>query len=162
VARGPIGQLLGIDPALLRANQSQQEALEQIYLLTRPEVDGYCRDLVAAINNEFLVLEIEQLLIKPLHPLAPHVVHALKRVFLGDQIADELAIPDTRLKHVIRTVGPVLAGMNRVVDRIPGALPGPMGERYRLKQDARLRDRYSVRHDLVDAAPTGKPHPART
>jgi hypothetical protein len=159
-----IGHLLGIDPALLSANQAQQEALEQIYLLTRPEVDEYCRDLVAAINNEFLVLEIEQLLIRPLHPLAPHVVHALERVFLGDQIADELAIPDTRLKHVIRTVGPVLAGMNRVVDRIPGALPvrTAMGERYRLKQDARLRARYSVRHDLVDLAPTGKPHPART
>lgn len=131
--------------------------------MTRPEVDDYCRDLVGAINDEFLVLEIEQLLVKPLHPLAPHVVHALERVFLGDQIADELAIPDTRLKHVIRVAGPVLAGINRAIDRIPGTLPvrTAMGERYRISQDARLRARYSVRHDLVDAAPTGKPHPAR-
>ncbi len=158
-----IGHLIGIDPALLSTNQPEQESLEQLYLLTRPPVDDYCRDLVGAINREFLVLEIEQLLIQPLHPLAPHVVHALERVFLGDQIADELAIPDTRLKHVIRGVGPVLAGINRVVDRIPGTLPvrTAMGERYRLAQDARLRARYSVRHDLVDAAPTGRPHPAR-
>jgi hypothetical protein len=159
-----IGHLLGIDPALLAANQADQEALEKLYLLTRPEVEDYCRDLVAAINNEFLVLEIEQLLIRPLHGLAPRVVHALERVFLGDQIADELAIPATRLTHVIRTLGPVLAGLNRVIDRIPGTLPlrTAMGERYRITQDGRLRERYSVRHDLVDAAPTGKPHPART
>ena len=159
-----IGHLLGIDPSLLAANQAQQEALEQLYLLTRPEVDDFCRELVAAINNEFLVLEIEQLLIRPLHPLAPHVVHALERVFLGDEIADELAIPDTRLKHVIHSVGPVLAGINRAVDRIPGTLPirTALGARYRIKQDARLRARYSVSHDLVDAAPTGKPHPARS
>ena len=159
-----IGHLLGIEPALLAANRSQQEALESIYLLTRPEVQDYCRELVAAINSEFLVLEIEQLLVRPLHPLAPHVVHALERVFLGAQIADELAIPDTRLTHVIRILGPVLAALNRVVDRIPGSLPirTALGERYRIRQDARLRARYSVRHDLVDAAPSGRPHPART
>ncbi|MGV8907427.1 MAG: oxygenase MpaB family protein [Propionicimonas sp.] len=159
-----IGHLLGIAPALLSKNREEQEALEQLYLLTRPEVEDYCRDLVAAINNEFLVLEIEQLLIRPLHGLAPRIVHALERVFLGDQIADELAIPATRLTHLIRVIGPVLGGLNRAIDAIPGTLPirAAAGERYRITQDARLRARYSVRHDLVDAAPTGKPHPARS
>ena len=159
-----IGHLLGIDPALLATNQAQQEALEGIYLLTRPAVDDFCRELVAAINSEFLVLEIEQLLLRPLHPLAPHVVHGLERVFLGAQIANELAIPPTRLTHVIGILGPALAAINRVIDRIPGSLPlrTARGERYRISQDARLRTRYSVRHDLVDAAPTGRPHPARS
>ena len=158
-----IGHLLGIHPDLLSTNQVEQEALEELYLMTRPEVDDYCRDLVGAINREFLVPEIEQLLPRPVHALAPPIVHALERVFLGDQIAGELAIPDTRLKHVIRIVGPVLAGINRVLDRTPGmlSLRTAMGERYRIRQDARLRERYAVRHDLVDAAPTGKPHPAR-
>lgn len=159
-----IGHLLGIRTDLLATNQADQEALEQLYLMTRPEVDDYCRDLVGAINREFLVPEIEQLLPRPVHAWAPPIVHALERVFLGDQIAGELAIPDTRLKNVIRRVGPVLAGINRVLDRTPGMLPlrTAMGERYRIKQDARLRARYSVRHDLVDAAPTGRPHPARS
>jgi len=158
-----IGHLLGIRADLLATNQSEQEALEQLYLMTRPEVDDYCRDLVGAINREFLVPEIEQLLPRRVHAWAPAIVHALERVFLGDQIAEELAIPDTRLKNAIRRVGPVLAGVNRLIDRTPGMLPlrTAMGERYRIKQDARLRARYAVRHDLVDEAPTGKPHPAR-
>lgn len=159
-----IGHLLGVAPLLLPKNKAEQEALERIYLLTRPEVEDFCRDLVASINADFLVPEIEQLLLhRRLHSAAPSVVHALERVFLGDQIADELAIPDTRLKHVIRRVGAVLAGINGAIDRIPFTLPmrTAMGERYRIKQDIRLRTRYSVHHDLVDVAPAGKPHPAR-
>ena len=68
------------------------------------------------------------------------------------------------MKNVIRLVGPMLAGVNRVVDRTPGTLPlrTALGERYRIKQDARLRAQYAVHHDLVDEAPSGKPHPART
>ncbi len=148
-----IGHLLGIRADLLATNQAEQEALEQLYLMTRPEVDDYCRDLVGAINREF----------RRVHAWAPAIVHSLERVFLGDQIAEELAIPDTRLKNAIRRVGPVLAEINRLIDRTPGMLPlrTTMGERYRIKQDARLRARYAVRHDLVDEAPTGNPHPAR-
>lgn len=159
-----LGHLLGIEPALLAADEQEQRALEELYLMTRPEVDDYCRDLVAAINRDFLVLEIEQLLVPWLHPLAPRVVHALERLFLGDGIADELRIPPTRLTGVLRALGPVLAVGNRLVDLVPGTLPlrTAQGDRYRIRQDARLRARYSVSHDLVDAAPEGTPHPARS
>lgn len=159
-----VGHLLGIRADLLPGDQGAQEALEEIYLLTRPEVDDYCRRLVGAINADFLVPEIEQLLPHPrLRLLAPPVVHGLERVFLGDRIAGELGIPDTRVKHLVRALGPVLATVNRVVDRVPGSLERrtARGERYRVQQDERLRTRYSVRHDLVDAAPDGQPHPAR-
>ena len=112
------------------------------------------RQMVGAINREFLVPEIEQLLPRRVHAWAPPIVHALERVFLGDQIAGELAIPDTRLTFAIRGVGPVLGAINRVLDRTPGMLRlrTDRGERYRIRQDARLRARYAVRHDLVDAA----------
>jgi hypothetical protein len=158
-----LGHLLGVEDALLPTNRAEQEALEELYLLTRPEVDDYCRDLVGAINREFLVAEIEQLLPRRLHRWAPPVVHALERVFLGDGIADELAIPATRLTKVIRVIGPALGVINRALDRLSWTLPArsARGERYRVAQDARLRARYSVHHDLVDAAPTGRPHPAR-
>ncbi len=159
-----IGHLLGIDERLLPTDEAEQEALEGIYLLTRPPVDEYCRELVGAINSEFLVPEIEQLVPARLHPVAPKVVAALERVFIGDGIADELGVARTRLKHVVRAAGPVIGAVNATLDRVPFTL-GPrtrMGERYREAQDARLRARYGVQHDLVDASPGGgKPHPAR-
>ncbi len=159
-----IGHLLGIDPDLLPQGRADQEALEEIYLLTRPEVEDYCRRLVGSINSDFLVPEIEELLPYPrLHVLAPPTVHGLERVFLGDQVADELGIPESRVKLLVRALGPVLGTLNAAVDRVPGTLARrtARGERYRLRQDARLRARYSVQHDLVDAAPGGQPHPAR-
>ncbi|WP_435743952.1 oxygenase MpaB family protein [Nocardioides sp. SYSU DS0663] len=159
-----VGHLLGIDPRLLPRDEAEQEALEGIYLLTRPPVDDYCRELVAAINSEFLVPEIEQITPRRLHRTAPRLVAALERVFIGDQIADELGIADTRLKHVVRAVGPAIGAVNATLDRVPATL-GPRnrrGERYREAQDARLRSRYGVQHDLVDASPGGgKAHPAR-
>lgn len=159
-----LGHLLGIDPALLPTDEAEQEALEGIYLLTRPPVDEYCRELVGAIGSDFLVPEIEQLVPPVLHPVAPTVVAALERVFIGDAIADELGIADTRLKHLVRAAGPVLGAVNAALDRLPPTL-GPRtrrGEQYREAQDARLRARYGVQHDLVDASPGGgRPHPAR-
>ncbi|MCD4524959.1 oxygenase MpaB family protein [Nocardioides sp. cx-173] len=163
-----LGHLLGIDAALLPRDRQEQERLEEIYLLTRPPVDAYCRDLVGSINSEFLVPEIEALL--PARParlrrLAPPVVHGLERVFLGDEIADELGIaPAPRTTRLIERVGPVLARVNATLDRQAWTLEPRrrLGERYRLKQDERLRSRYSVRHDLVDESPAGgRPHPAR-
>lgn len=159
-----VGHLLGVRADLLPVDQADQQVLEDLYLLTRPEVDDYCRRLVAAINAEFLVLEIEELLPARLHPAAPPIVHALERIFLGDAVADELGIPRTRMTYAVRVLGPVLRTVNALVDRIPGTLAWRtrMGERYRDKQERRLRTRYAVNHDLVDDSPAGgKAHPAR-
>lgn len=159
-----VGHLLGIDAALLPADRSAQEALEEIYLLTRPPVDDYCRRLVASINADFLIPEIEQLLPRRLHRAAPRVVHALERLFLGDEVADDLAVPRTRLTTVLRHGGPALGIVNSTLDHIPATL-GPrtrLGLRYRDRQDVRLRAQYGVHHDLVDDSPaSGRAHPAR-
>ena len=88
-----IGHLLGIRADLLATNQAEQEALEELYLMTRPAVDQYCRDLVGAINREFLVPEIEQLLPRRLHVWAPPIVHALERVFLVTRSPESLRSP---------------------------------------------------------------------
>ena len=159
-----VGHLLGIEEDLLPVDRAGQEVLEHLYLLTRPVVDDYCRDLVRGINTEFLVPEIEQLLPRPLHKFAPPVVHALERVFLGDPVAEELAIPASRLTGPVRAVGPLLGAVNGALDRVPGllGLRTTAGRRYRERQERRLRERYAVRHDLVDASPAGgRPHPAR-
>ncbi|TIC88672.1 DUF2236 domain-containing protein [Nocardioides sp. GY 10113] len=159
-----IGHLLGIEEALLPRDAAEQQRLEEIYLLTRPEVDDYCRSLVASINREFLVPEIEGVLPRFLHPRAPEVVHALERIFLGAEIADDLAIPPTRLVGAVLAGGRVLSGVNRLRDRVPGSMAARSrrGKRFEAVQEARLRRDWGVQHDLVDDSPGGgRPHPAR-
>lgn len=159
-----VGHLLGIDPALLPADAAEQERLEELYLMTRPVVDDYCRRLVAAINADFLAAEVEGLLPGPSRRLAPTVVHGLERLFLGDEIADDLAIPRTRVTAVVRALGPVIGLVNGLLDRVPATMAPrtAAGERYRVKQEARLRSTYGVEHDLVDVSPAdGRSHPAR-
>ena len=159
-----VGHLLGIDPALLPQDEAAQERLEELYLLTRPVVDDYCRELVAAINTSFLTAEVAGILPPPARRFAPTLVHALERLFLGDEIAEDLAIPVTRVTWLVRLMAPVLGAVNGILDRIPVTLPWRtrMGERYRVEQDQRLRSTYGVHHDLVDASPAGgRPHPAR-
>lgn len=159
-----LGHLLGIDEALLPRDAAEQERLEEIYLLTRPVVDDYCRSLVASINREFLVPEIEGVLPRPLAKQAPKVVHALERLFLGDEIADDLAIPQTRLSGVIARTGPLLSAINHRRDLRASSLPGRTrkGKAYEAEQELRLRRDWNVQHDLVDASPGGgRPHPAR-
>lgn len=159
-----LGHLLGIEPGLLPADAAAQQRLEEIYLLTRPPVDDFCRALVAGINADFLVPELEQVLPRRLHRHAPTAVGALERLFLGDEVADELGVPRTRLVGVVSRLGPVLGAVNGTLDRVPATLPlrTRLGRRYQERQDARLRRDWGVQHDLVDASPTGgRPHPAR-
>jgi hypothetical protein len=162
-----IGHLLGVEPTLLPVTEADQQRLEELHLLTRPPVEDFCRDLVRGINKEFLVPEIELLL--PNRPgivarQAAPIVYGLERIFLGEQIADELGVPAARTQPSILHAGRALAAVNRRLDRSERMLElrTRLGDRYADKQEARLRERYSVRHDLVDASPeTGRPHPAR-
>lgn len=159
-----LGHLLGIDTTLLPRDAVEQERLEAIYLLTRPEVDDYCRSLVASINRDFLVPEIQGVLPRRLAAQAPRVVHAMERLFLGDEIADELEIPRTRLTGVLARTGPLLTWVNHRRDLRASSLPRrtQKGKAYEAEQEARLRRDWGVQHDLVDASPSGgRPHPAR-
>jgi len=159
-----LGHLLGIEEALLPRDAAEQERLEAIYLETRPVTDDFCRALVAGVNADFLVPEIEGVLPGFLHPHAARVVHALERLFLGDEIADELQIPATRLTRAIAVAGPLLSRVNHVRDLRARSLPRRTrkGEAYEVEQEARLRRDWDVHHDLVDASPAGgRTHPAR-
>lgn len=159
-----LGHLLGIDTTLLPRDAAEQERLEEVYLLTRPEVDDFCRALVASINRDFLVPEITGVLPRLLAGQAPRVVHALERLFLGEEIADELAIPPTRLTAVIARTGPVLTWVNHRRDLRSSSLPRRTrrGKAYEQEQEKRLRRDWGVQHDLVDASPSGgRSHPAR-
>ena len=142
-----IGHLLGIDPDLLPQGRADQEALEEIYLLTRPEVEDYCRRLVGSINSDFLVPEIEELL--PYPPAARPRPRPRCTDSSGSSWATRSPTSWASRRPgsggLVRALGPVLGTLNAAVDRVPGTLARrtARGERYRLRQDARLRARYS-------------------
>ena len=93
----PHRHLLGIEDGLLPRNAAEQERLEEIYLLTRPVVDDYCRALVASINREFLVPEIEGVLPGPLARQAP-------RVAAENAARADTPLPGVRCRIAARTV----------------------------------------------------------
>ena len=77
----------------------------------------------------------------------------LQRAFVGDAVADGLAIPDTWLKHLPKLVGPLTALVNGAHDTlVPGgkARRTTRAFRTRVAEMERLRTEYAVTHELVD------------
>lgn len=153
-----VGHVIGMEPELNPADESDHIRIEELYRLTSPGPDDHDREFVVALTDDYLIPEIANTLPGPTNArraVATRLVHALQRVFLGDSDADALHIPDTRLKHVIRAGAPVMAGFGRVRMRIGG---GPQrisqrGYRVRDAEMTRMRSAYGVTHELVDNAP---------
>ena len=159
-----LGHLMGIGPALLPASQADQEALEDLHLTTRPPMEDFCRALVRGINAEFLEPEVH-LILGPLSRWSATTVHGLERLFMGDEICDDLGVPPSRVGPVVAALGGPLGVLNRTLDRSPRLVEWRRrrGEAYVDRQDERLRSTYGVWHEMVDDSPaTGAAHPART
>ena len=158
-----LGHLLGVGPGLLPATQADQQALEDLHLLTRPPMEEFCRALVRGINAEFLGPEVD-LILGPLRRWSPQAVHGLERLFLGDDICDDLGVPASRLGPVVAALGRPLGVVNRALDRSPTIVEWRRrrGVAFTDRQELRLRTTYDVRHEMVDDSPdSGVPHPAR-
>ncbi len=85
----------------------------------------------------------------------PAIVNGLQRAFVGDEVADDLAIPDTWLKHLPKLSGPLTAAANGAHDRlVPGGRSRRTARAFRRRvvEMERLRREYAVTHDLVDDA----------
>ena len=153
-----VGHVIGMEPELNPADESDHIRIEELYRLTSPGPDDHDREFVVALTDDYLIPEIANTLPGPTtarRAAATRLVHALQRVFLGDSDADALHIPDTRLKHVIRAGAPVMAGFGHIRMRIGG---GPQrisqrGYRVRDAEMTRMRAAYGVTHELVDNAP---------
>ena len=78
------------------------------------------------------------------------------RAVVGDELADELGIRESRFKHAVPALGHVTAAAYGAVQRRPGGKDRRVaqGRRYRQQQEQRLREKYSMTHDLVDASPS--------
>lgn len=157
-----VGVLNGVDVPLNPVSQADHVCIEELYALTGSNPDDGDRDFVRALTNDYLAVEIADLLPFGGVSLGAAVVNGMTRAFLGDAAASQLGVPDTVFKHVPAVVGPVIGGVNSVLGAVPGvsawrtrrALAG-----YPKVMEAQRR-RYGMTHDLVDAAPGAGEHPA--
>ena len=144
-----VGHLVGVDDDFLPVTPDDYRRIEGIYALTAPGPDDADQAFVGALT-EFQAEELARLL--PAR-WTPGIVHGLQRAFVGDALADDLAIPDTRWKHLPRVLGPLTATAYRLHDLLV-----PSGKarrtaraiRSRTEDLERLRAHYSVTHELVD------------
>lgn len=147
-----VGHLVGVDKDFLPIASDDYARIEDLYALTSPGGDDGDRRFVAALT-EFQAAQLARIL--PAR-WAPAVVQGLQRSFVGDAVANDLAIPDTWCKRLPLVVGPVTAFAYGAIDTLV-----PHGKerrtarasRTRIKELDRLRKEYAVAHQLVDDSP---------
>lgn len=145
-----VGHLVGVEEALLPRDSADYARIEELYALTSPGPDRGDQAFVAALAD-FQAAEMGRALPRRWRPLG--LVQGLQRAFVGESVADQLGIPDTRWKHLPRVSGPLTAAGYAAHDALV-----PDGKqrrtrhalRWRRKELARMRKKFGV-EDLVDA-----------
>jgi hypothetical protein len=154
-----VGHLVGVEEDFLPITPEDYARIEDLYALTSPGCDDGDRRFVAALTS-FQAAELARIL--PAR-WAPAVVQGLQRSFVGDVVADDLAIPDTWLKHLPRVIAPLSAFTYRAVDTLV-----PRGKEWRTARASRtrvaeldrLRREYAVTHQLADDVSRDPSRPA--
>lgn len=153
-----VGHVIGMDERLNPQNEADHIRIEELYRLTSPGPGDDDREFVGALTDDYLIPELAKVLPGPhrvRQVVAARLMQSLQRVFIGDEAADELQIPDGRLKHVIKWIGPALAvaGQGRVL--LAGGTERLTRNAYRSRDDemTRMRTTYRVTHEMVDDAP---------
>lgn len=147
-----VGWLVGLDDELLPVALEDYAPIEELYALASPGPDDDDRAFVQALTA-FQARELGRVL--PAR-WTPGIMAGLQRAFLGDRAADDLAIPDTRWKHLPRLLGPLTATLNAAHDHlVPDGRTRRTARAYRTRETGltRLRIEYGVDHSLVDDAP---------
>ncbi|MEQ6903139.1 oxygenase MpaB family protein [Nocardioides sp. YIM 152588] len=157
-----VGHVIGVGEALNPASEADQVAIEELYHLTSPGPDDYSRDFVRALTEDYLAPQLATLLVGPerlRQNVARRLMYGMSRVFLGDEAADSLAIPDGGAKHVVRALRPGLALADQARLRLFGREEvTSRGYLARDRELARLRREHGMAHDLVDAVPGAVGH----
>lgn len=146
-----VGHLVGVEEAFLPITAGDYERIEALYALTSPGADDGDRVFVGALSD-FQAAELARYL--PAR-WTPGIVRGLQRAFVGDAVADDLAIPDTRWKHLPRILGPAAAAAYLAHDAlVPGGRKRRTARAFRNRavELERLRTEYSVDHEMVDDA----------
>ncbi|MFW0787743.1 oxygenase MpaB family protein [Gordonia sp. CPCC 206044] len=152
-----VGHVVGMDPRLNPTCAADHIRIEELYRLTSPGPDDADREFVVALTDDYLIPELADALPGPRRvrrAVAGRAIHGLQRVFLSDDDADALHIPDGRTKHVLRLAAPVMAAAGRARIIVGGRdRLSRRGYRSRDHEMDRMRRAYGVSHELVDNAP---------
>lgn len=154
-----VGYIVGVDEHLNPASESDHVRIEELYRLTSPGPNSDDLDFVDALTDDYLVPELAGVLPGPAKvtlPAAAGLIRALQRVFLGDDVADELSIPPSRLAPIVRAANPLMVGIGRVRPYVMGGKGRLLARSYRLRDHEmeRMRRDYGITHQMVDDAPS--------
>jgi hypothetical protein len=146
-----VGWLVGVEEALLPRHPADYARIEDLYALTSPGPDRGDRAFVNALAD-FQAAEIGRSLPRGWKPTG--LVRGLQRAFVGEEVADQLGIPDTRWKHLPRVTGPLTAAGYAAHDAVV-----PDGKerrtrrarRWRRAELERMKAKFEV-DDLVDGS----------
>ncbi|TIC88530.1 DUF2236 domain-containing protein [Nocardioides sp. GY 10113] len=157
-----VGHVIGVAPELNPTGEADHVAIEGLYRLTSPGPDQHSRDFVRALTEDYLAPQLATLLVGPRRlreDAARRMMYGMSRVFLGDEAADALEIPDGGAKHVVRALRPglFLADQARLLafgrERLSAR-----GYQARDRELLRLKREHGMVHDLVDAVPGAVGH----
>lgn len=152
-----VGHVIGVVDDLNPVSEADHVRIEELYSLTAPGPDEYSRDFVKALTEDYLAPQLATLLPGPAawrERTARSLMYGMSRVFLGDEAADALAIPDGPSKRVVRALRPALTVADQARLRVLGREKvTARGYAHRERELARLRAEHSMTHDLVDAVP---------
>lgn len=152
-----VGHVIGVEAGLNPVDEADQVRIEELYRLTSPGPDQYSRDFCRALTEDYLAPQLATLLVGPerlRQDVARRAMYGMSRVFLGDEAADALGVPQGSAKHVVRALRPGL----RALDVARLGLLGRervtrSGYAHRERELTRLRAEHGMTHDLVDAVP---------
>ena len=105
-----IGHVLGVPEHLLPATEARAKEMIAIKHVTDTPADGDSRALVRALieNGAPPELLVPPWLVRFGTQAIPAVLYGFTRRWAGDEIADQLGIPDTPLKHLGAVIRPAI------------------------------------------------------
>jgi hypothetical protein len=152
-----VGHVIGVEDALNPHDEAGHIRIEELYSLTSPGPDEYSRDFVKALTEDYLALQLAGLLRGPESfrvDVATRLMYGMSRIFLGEQAADALEIPQGSAKYVVRGLRPALFLLDQARLRVLGrAEVTARGYAARDRDMALLKAANAMTHDLVDAVP---------
>ncbi|MFT4201923.1 oxygenase MpaB family protein [Gordonia sp. (in: high G+C Gram-positive bacteria)] len=156
-----VGHVVGVDDHLNPRSAEDYVRIEGLYRLTSPGPSADDIAFVDALTDDYLVPELAGALPGPdrlTRPLATTLTRGMQRVFLGDEQADQLRIPRTRLEPLMRAAEPLMAASGRVRVLALGGRKRLIRRGYRLRdvEMDRMRADYGVEHQMVDDAPDAR------